>query len=499
MINPGYVIVQAGGKGTRLKDFTRNKPKAIVSVNNLPIIFHLFRKFPDKKFVIIGDYKKDVMEKYLDVFSEVQYIMVGTDGKTGTCSGIRNALDIIPPDSSFMLIWSDLVLGKGFELPTENGNYIGISGTFPCRWMYRDGKFKEERSTEDGVAGLFIFKNKTEIIDVPDSGEFVKWLCSKKMTFQRLTLGETAEYGLVESINLPKSGKCRPFNSLKIEGSRLIKEGIDEQGKKLAVREKAWYRHVAGLDIPIPIIYSYNPFTIERISGKNIFEYNLSEKEKTVVLIKIMNGLSNIHTHDRCYPDRFSINKAYYEKTLDRISKVRNMIPFANVEYIVVNGKKCRNAFFYLDEIKEKISKLKCSEFCLIHGDCTFSNIILRDGKDPIFIDPRGYFGNCEIIGDPLYDWSKLYYSVCGDYDQFNLGRFQLYIDDEKVRLDIKTNGWKDMENVFANNLPSGVDIKDVRFIHALIWLSLTTYAWDDYDSICGAFYNGIFYLEDVL
>ena len=64
---------------------------------------------------------------------------------------------------------------------------------------------------------------------------------------------------------------------------------------------------------------------------------------------------------------------------------------------------------------------------------------------------------------------------------------------------DIKTNGWKDMENVFANNLPSGVDIKDVRFIHALIWLSLTTYAWDDYDSICGAFYNGIFYLEDVL
>ena len=66
MINPGYVIVQAGGKGTRLKDFTRNKPKAIVSVNNLPIIFHLFRKFPDKKFVIIGDYKKDVMEKYLD-------------------------------------------------------------------------------------------------------------------------------------------------------------------------------------------------------------------------------------------------------------------------------------------------------------------------------------------------------------------------------------------------------------------------------------------------
>lgn len=498
-MNIDYIIVQAGGKGTRLKNLTRNKPKAIVSVNNLPIIFHLFRKFPDKKFIIIGDYKKDVMEKYLDVFSEVQYMVVGVDGKTGTCSGIKNALDIVPHDSSFMLIWSDLILGKGFELPSESGNYIGISGTFPCRWMYRDGEFKEERSTEDGVAGLFIFKNKTEIIDVSDSGEFVKWLCSKRMTFKRLILGETAEYGLIENITLPESGKCRPFNSMRIDGDRLIKEGIDEQGKKLAVREKSWYKHVAELDISTPIIYSYNPLTIERILGKNVFEYSMSKEEKAVVLVKIMDGISKMHTFDRCYPDRFSINKVYYEKTLNRISRVRNMIPFTNNEYIMVNGKKCRNAFFYLDEIRERISKLKCLEFCLIHGDCTFSNIMLKDGKEPVFIDPRGYFGNCEIIGDPLYDWSKLYYSVCGDYDQFNLGRFQLYFDNNGVKLDIETNGWKDMEGVFVDNLPNGVNVEDVRFIHALIWLSLTTYAWDDYDSICGAFYNGIFYLEDTL
>ena len=43
-----YMIVQAGGKGTRMKKLTRNKPKALVPVQNLPMIFHLFRKFPDK-------------------------------------------------------------------------------------------------------------------------------------------------------------------------------------------------------------------------------------------------------------------------------------------------------------------------------------------------------------------------------------------------------------------------------------------------------------------
>lgn len=61
--------LQAGGKGSRMERLTRNKPKAMVPVNNLPMIFHLFKKFPDKKFVIIGDYKFDVLRRYLNAFA----------------------------------------------------------------------------------------------------------------------------------------------------------------------------------------------------------------------------------------------------------------------------------------------------------------------------------------------------------------------------------------------------------------------------------------------
>lgn len=63
-----YIIVQAGGKGTRMQQLTANKPKALVPVDNLPIIFHLFKKYPDKKFIVIGDYKYDVLRKYLEAF-----------------------------------------------------------------------------------------------------------------------------------------------------------------------------------------------------------------------------------------------------------------------------------------------------------------------------------------------------------------------------------------------------------------------------------------------
>ena len=167
-MNMEYIIVQAGGKGTRLGYLTKNKPKALAPVENLPMLFHLFRKYPDKRYVIIADYKKDVMRRYLSAFSEVKYQVVDALG-TGTCAGVKQALDLIPDNENFMLIWSDLILPENFCLPDDYSDsskiavqdYVGLSGTFPCRWKYENGHFIEEKSEEYGVAGFFLFRNKS--------------------------------------------------------------------------------------------------------------------------------------------------------------------------------------------------------------------------------------------------------------------------------------------------------------------------------------------------
>lgn len=495
-----YIIVQAGGKGTRMESLTKNKPKALVPVNNSPMIFHLFRKFPDKKFIIIGDYKYDVLEKYLFEFCDVDYKMIRVAGKKGTCAGLSKAISYIPEHERFMLIWCDLVLPSDYEIPESQNNIIGISKDFQCRWKYENDKFIEEYSTNYGVAGQFIFQDKSYLQNVPEEGEFVKWLQLKDMHFEVQPLYKTHEYGIYGEWSKLEKMRCRPFNSLRIDNGRIYKTGVDEKGRKLAAKEVAWYKKLRKMNFEnIPDIYSYRPLCMELIDGKNIYEYNFSDSEKEKVLKKIIDSLKEIHNFEKIPVDRDSYYEAYLGKTYGRLSKIKNLVPFANEKTIIINGKICRNIFYQQDEVNKLVMKYMPESFKLIHGDCTFSNIMLRSDGVPIFIDPRGYFGTTEFFGDEAYDWVKLYYSLFSNYDQFNLKNFILDIGEDGVKMEIGSNGWESMEDEFFRLLDGEISRKQMKILLAIVWLSLTTYAWEDYDSICGAFYNGTYYLEEAL
>lgn len=498
---PSYIVVQAGGKGTRLNYLTKNKPKALVPVDNLPMIFHLFRKFPDRKFIVIGDYKYDVLERYMNTFAQVEYTLVHASGNTGTCAGIQQALAHVPENQSFLLIWCDLVLPDDFKLAENDGNIIGISKDFVCRWKYENGNFSEEESAEHGVAGYFIFQNKKILEGIPQNGEFVRWLQGRAIEFKEQDLYRTHEYGIYEEWDrLPKM-RCRPFNRVWAEEDRFYKEGIDEQGIKLAAREKAWYQKLQDRNFKnIPVIYDYDPLCMEQIQGKNIYEYKeITKKQKKEILVQVVQCLRQVHALDAVQADQNSYYDAYIGKTFDRLEKIRELVPFAQDATVTVNGRVCRNIFFHREEVETLVMQYLPKTFSLIHGDCTFSNMMLREDGSPVLIDPRGYFGNTELYGDIAYDWVKLYYSLVSNYDQFNQKKFRLDIGKNGAWLEIDSNGWEGLEDDFFGLIGDDVTKRQMKLFLSLTWLSLTTYAWEDYDSICGAFYNGLYYLEEAL
>ena len=501
--NVPYIIVQAGGRGSRLETLTTNKPKALVPVDNRPMIFHLFERYPQAKFLIIADYQKETFKRYLAAFCEADYEMIDAAHK-GTCSGIAEALQRIPSGVPLMLIWCDLILSDVTRVPeTVESNYLGISKDFPCRWSYRDGQFIEEASAENGVAGMFIFRDKEQIADVPQEGEFVRYLAGKGLPFRRLNMYGGVEVGTMlfyfqNELNRPK---CRSFNKVDFKGDVVIKYPVNEQGKKLAVDESNWYRKAKELGYEnIPQIYGYAPLVMEKVRGKNVYEYAfLTHGVKRALLVKIVDALKQLHALAPAIPaNQADCENNYITKTFDRLAKVQQLVPFAQEEWVTINGRRCRNIYAIKDEVVEQMRRMFPSEFHIIHGDCTFHNILLETGEvRPVLIDPRGYFGKTALFGDADYDWAKLYYSVVGDYDQFNRKNFSLEIREEDVELEIVSNGWGGLEEDFFELC--GADRRKIKLLHAIIWLSLTTYAWEDYDAICGAFYKGLRELQSYL
>ena len=55
--------------------------------------------------------------------------------------------------------------------------------------------------------------------------------------------------------------------------------------------------------------------------------------------------MNEVHKLGSIPADEESFRVAYIDKTNDRLKKVKNLVPFANDETIIINGKRCRNVF----------------------------------------------------------------------------------------------------------------------------------------------------------
>ena len=85
------VVINAGGKGTRLEPYTKILPKPLIPVGELPIIEHIMQRFSEygcSKFSMIVNYKKEMMKAYFG--HDKQYDITWYDEKKplGTGGGL---------------------------------------------------------------------------------------------------------------------------------------------------------------------------------------------------------------------------------------------------------------------------------------------------------------------------------------------------------------------------------------------------------------------------
>lgn len=496
------IIVQAGGRGSRLRHHTWNKPKCLVSVHGKPLLYQLFERFPKARFKVIGDYAFEQLEKYLEINPPGVEVTLLRAQEHGTAAGLADALALVPADAPCVIVWSDLIVGALPAWPEASVPVVCTTSAFTCRWtVSTQGRLHESPAATNGIPGLFYLSRASLLPLPPAKGEFVKWFSGAVTEFELLDcpdLHELGDFSTLEREN-DADGFSRFFNRVTIGAHTVEKVAIEASHAHLIEKEQAWYRAASELGFRrIPKVVSTQPFVLERIHGEHLYKIqDLSMREQRAVLADYLDTLTNLHDKSSQPANAEDVLDVYLKKTISRVQSVSRIIPGFDKSSITVNGRKCRNVFSekYQGAIEALMPRLQPSVFVPIHGDATFSNTLIDDKLRTWFIDPRGYFAKPGIYGDAWYDFAKVYYSAIGGYDSFNRRKFKLHIDEETVEVLYEEPRYAaTAREIFRDYF--GDEVARIEVLHGLIWLALSGYARDDIDSVIGSFYLGLYWLE---
>ena len=113
MINK--VVVSAAGKGTRMLQLTKEKPKHLIKINDQPFLYYLLNNLYLAGFaqiIIIIGYKKELMEDFLKDYQDKFNLTIINQSETlgdkyGTACPIECVKNKIQSDESFVSVCGD--------------------------------------------------------------------------------------------------------------------------------------------------------------------------------------------------------------------------------------------------------------------------------------------------------------------------------------------------------------------------------------------------------
>ena len=130
-------VILAGGKGTRISEYTKSIPKPMIKIGSKPILEHIIKyymKYGFKDFIIAGGYKYSIIENYFKKrknLANIKVINTGISSLTGKrLVELKNELT-----ETFMLTYgdglSDVNLSKLLRFHKKNKKKITVTAVHP--------------------------------------------------------------------------------------------------------------------------------------------------------------------------------------------------------------------------------------------------------------------------------------------------------------------------------------------------------------------------------
>ena len=132
------VIILAGGKGTRIPEYSSKIPKPMVKINGIPILIHIMNHYSAygfKDFIIALGYKGKLIKDYFKKNKFLWNIKLVNTGLNSMTGGRIKLLKEIIGNNTFMMTYGDGVsnvnLKKLLNFHKKNKNLITMTAVRP--------------------------------------------------------------------------------------------------------------------------------------------------------------------------------------------------------------------------------------------------------------------------------------------------------------------------------------------------------------------------------
>lgn len=285
---------------------------------------------------------------------------------------------------------------------------------------------------------------------------------------------------------------ARVFNTIGIDKDRGLLTKRSENRDKL-IHEIKWYLKLPdALQYMLPRIYRYSldwnePYvTMEYYGYTTLHEMlvygDVNEAQWRTIfsrLLFILRDMGRFKVTDRGADREKALREIYIDKTVDRLKALRDDEHFSSFFEgdIYINGEEYPSldeCIRMLPELLQRQLMTDPPDFCIIHGDLCFSNILVESDLGFMrVIDPRGSFGDYDIYGDPRYELAKLMHSMDGQYDHITEDLFSVEVEGNEITYSQPqsvSGVYRIFREVFQ---PLLADYADLRLIESLLFLSM--------------------------
>ncbi len=149
-------VILAGGFGKRLRPYTEEIPKPLVSVAEKPILewqIEWLKQYGFNEFVLLVGYRKEKIIEYIGSGSrlDVKVTYVVEDEPLGTGGAIKNAEHILSKEERFLVLNGDILTNlnpmKLFEKLDEDPELAAVIASIPLPSPYGVLEIRDSRVT----------------------------------------------------------------------------------------------------------------------------------------------------------------------------------------------------------------------------------------------------------------------------------------------------------------------------------------------------------------